>query len=563
MEQNQPQPSAPAAHNRLEYRPPKRAWNVWDYAWFIVKNIVGWLLVIGAMPAGLALPGPGGFPLFVIGFAMVSFPGKRKLTSRVLRGKPVDRRGRIYRFFVGTVAVLAPIGPVGWLFHRTWPFFPEGTPKITLAIMAYLCAVVLIWIFGIHGVHIINLGLSFVPRLRRRVRPWLRRRGLDLLPPRRRKRLLRRGQVADPDADDQEILEFAENHHRRVRRAWSWFRPWLLNTLRLGLVLLIFWKMLEPVHRHWSGVSDRILATNWWLFAVAALMFSVFLFTFCATNWRWILIGFGHRLPVAAATRIWAMSELARYVPGAIWQVVGRVYLARPYGVGGAITSASQILEMAIMMLANVLVALTCISIAGMRQIPHEHRRWIFIAIGFLPVLVALLHPKVFYGLMNWLMAKFKRPPIPQALRKRQLALLVLWTILGLLWESLAIWILTSSVLHLPIGKWYVLAGAWCLAWTMGFSLGSVAPGGIGVREGVLVITLQFLLGPQWAAKNLPDPSLLPALAAYVAVLLRLWTLSGELFMAGLAFLADYKGACGLPGAPGRLPVVAKVSDAR
>ena len=53
--------------------------------------------------------------------------------------------------------------------------------------------------------------------------------------------------------------------------------------------------------------------------------------------WRRILIGFGHYLPVAPATRIWSTSELARYLPGVIWQVAGRVYLVKPYGVRGSV----------------------------------------------------------------------------------------------------------------------------------------------------------------------------------------------------------------------------------
>ena len=38
--------------------------------------------------AGPLVPGPGGIPLFLIGFTLISFPGKRRLTARVLRGTP-------------------------------------------------------------------------------------------------------------------------------------------------------------------------------------------------------------------------------------------------------------------------------------------------------------------------------------------------------------------------------------------------------------------------------------------------------------------------------------------
>ena len=39
--------------------------------------------------AGPLVPGPGGIPLFLIGFALITFPGKRRLTARVLRGRPI------------------------------------------------------------------------------------------------------------------------------------------------------------------------------------------------------------------------------------------------------------------------------------------------------------------------------------------------------------------------------------------------------------------------------------------------------------------------------------------
>ena len=47
----------------------------------------------------------------------------------------------------------------------------------------------------------------------------------------------------------------------------------------------------------------------------------------------------------------------AEYVPGVIWQVAGRAYLAKPYGVSKTVCAfaASQILELTIFLLANIL----------------------------------------------------------------------------------------------------------------------------------------------------------------------------------------------------------------
>ncbi len=39
----------------------------------------------------------------------------------------------------------------------------------------------------------------------------------------------------------------------------------------------------------------------------------------------------------------------------------------------------------------------------------------------------------------------------------------------------------------------------------------------------------------------------------FLGLLLRLWTILGELMLSGVAYVLDYKGAIGRPDAPGRM----------
>ena len=84
-----------------------------------------------------------------------------------------------------------------------------------------------------------------------------------------------------------------------------------------------------------------------------------------------------YRVPLAPAVRIWSTSELARYLPGVIWQVVGRIYLVKPYGVRGSHCSASQVLELVIFLLANMLVAVACLVWLGIKSMDGLAERWI------------------------------------------------------------------------------------------------------------------------------------------------------------------------------------------
>jgi uncharacterized membrane protein YbhN (UPF0104 family) len=333
---------------------------------------------------------------------------------------------------------------------------------------------------------------------------------------------------------------------------WKTSAPWLRRLAGVAITIAIFAWMLRPVLEKWDQVGQRVRAINWGLFALASVMFAMFLFTFRVISWRTILSGFGHRLPFPAATRIWSTSELARYLPGVIWQVVGRVYLVKPYGVSGTVCSTSQVLELVVFLLANILVALSCLMFFAYRMHGHA-QNYLWLTAALVPLLLMLLHPKVFYTLLRKYAAWRGKQLPPVRVRGKTLTLLAAWAILGLLWQSLALWILVHDPLGLPREKWWVVAGSYCLAWCAGF-IAVWAPGGLGVREFVFVTAMTFALPPR-IQQQFGDEAVLYGFLAFMGIVLRLWTIAGELILTGAAYFADYRGALGRPDAPGRVAV--------
>ncbi|MGE5610896.1 MAG: hypothetical protein ACM359_16720 [Bacillota bacterium] len=158
------------------------------YTWLILKNLIGWTLILLSLVAGPLVPGPGGIPLFLIGFALVNFPGKRKLTARVLRGRRFPLKQRTFLLVItGGSLVLAAL--LLWLFglRADWleRLYQQGLLAKTLI---YLLAVVILGAASCGAVLLVNLLLRVIPPIRRRVRPWLRKHRIRLLPPRRRRR---------------------------------------------------------------------------------------------------------------------------------------------------------------------------------------------------------------------------------------------------------------------------------------------------------------------------------------------------------------------------------------
>ena len=87
---SQPDPTRaePNVAHTLDHRghPYRRPSVFANWFWFILKNVIGWILILTAMVMGPLVPGPGGLPVFFIGFGLITFPGKRRITARILSG---------------------------------------------------------------------------------------------------------------------------------------------------------------------------------------------------------------------------------------------------------------------------------------------------------------------------------------------------------------------------------------------------------------------------------------------------------------------------------------------
>jgi hypothetical protein len=76
----------------------------------------------------------------------------------------------------------------------------------------YALAIVASWFLTLFAVLLLNAILKILPHIRRKVRPWLRDHGINLLPPRRKPR----SQFAPPQPpDDQQIVQFNHPHLSR------------------------------------------------------------------------------------------------------------------------------------------------------------------------------------------------------------------------------------------------------------------------------------------------------------------------------------------------------------
>ncbi len=119
-------------------------------------------------------------------------------------------------------------------------------------------------------------------------------------------------------------------------RKWLW---WALQIVVAGVVVMMVWGALS---RNWAEFrSLRVtlaLKPGWIALALLPILLS---YASSIEVWRRLLAGWAQHLAYLQAARVWLVSNLGRYIPGAIWSVAGFVVLAQRTGVAAWAAGAS------------------------------------------------------------------------------------------------------------------------------------------------------------------------------------------------------------------------------
>ena len=126
--------------------------------------------------------------------------------------------------------------------------------------------------------------------------------------------------------------------------------------LQIGLAVVVFGFLVLTVIDQWSEIqSEGVHFHVLWL--IPALIILPLYFVLTAYGWDLILRSLGYRIGFGRAQVAWGQPLLARYVPGSILYVLGRVLLSERAGVPRRISVASIVYEQAISATSAIVVA--------------------------------------------------------------------------------------------------------------------------------------------------------------------------------------------------------------
>lgn len=285
----------------------------------------------------------------------------------------------------------------------------------------------------------------------------------------------------------------------RPRLNWLRFLGWLLT---LAAFAIIGHWLVQQETSVWRIVVH--LQPGW--LTLALLLFLLW-FYLRAVAWDLIsrLHGFGEGRQVNL--RLWAQSELMRYVPGNVWSVAARYRGATEGGVSRGGSAQALALE-ALLQLSGAAIVAGWFWLGGLAKLA---------ALGLFIIL-----PFVLPIALPWLWRLLRRSstlPVvsTQAINKLLGLYTLVWLIFGL--ANAALYQAFDS---LPVIGVSALIGLNVVAWLIGF-LSFITPMGLGVREVVIV--------------QLFAPLVASGPASVVAVVSRLWLIVSELVFFGVATL--------------------------
>jgi len=260
--------------------------------------------------------------------------------------------------------------------------------------------------------------------------------------------------------------------------SWKW---WTLQVVLIVAVLALLGRSLA---RHWDefrAVQFPVRLHAGWI-GLAAL---VVLLTYAVLIAAWkAVIAQGHRLPYLRAVRVWTLSNLGRYLPGKIWSVAGLAVLAAREGIPGWAAVAAAVAMQAIALGSGVAVVAAAVpgSLAGARLAGAAAVAVLTIVMLVSPAAVALT-------------GRLIRRDDLRALPVASVAFAGAATALAWVGYGVAFWCLARGTLGVTTLHLGTATGVFAAGYLAGL-LAFFAPGGVGVRELVLIPLLTPSAGP-------------------------------------------------------------------
>lgn len=295
--------------------------------------------------------------------------------------------------------------------------------------------------------------------------------------------------------------------------------------ISFSVIALIFYFLGKSLFSNWQQVKEYQFSFNCFYLAISFIFLAIGLLS-RGLVWKKIInfLQPDNDLKWKEAVRIDVYSQLGRYLPGKIFGVVGKVYLARNKNILSKNLYLSVIYVVLFHPTAAFLLSLFLIGFFFDYDV-NFHNFYLICSISVIAGLIAI-HFRLFQHLITLFMTKIIKKPIQFDfdLNWLQKLKIVFYFSIVEFFMGLGFFCLINSITFLPVQNLLSIVGIYIAAGVLGFAA-FFSPGGLGVREGVLILFLH--------------PFFPLNIAILISLLARIWATITEVSLAGGFYFLD------------------------
>ena len=310
---------------------------------------------------------------------------------------------------------------------------------------------------------------------------------------------------------DDEAHGASAHRHPLVRRA--------LQIGRVALILAVLTGVVYAMISEWDGVvaTFRRLGA---LEIIGAVLCVVVGLICGAKTWQQQLAAMGTKVKFTSAAQVNLVGQLGKYLGSGALAILLQAQLGKRF----KIPRARALVALMIAVGISIVTALS-LAVFIAARLAEEYGNWLWItAVG--PVALVMVYPPLLSWIANVVLKMMRRVPMTTPMLPRPVAASVGWAYASWFAFGLHLWLVSGAIAHQTLSGFISCIAAMALAMAAG-SVAFILPGGIGVREAIIVAALA------------PIASVQQALA--IALASRILFSFGELASAGSAALISWR----------------------
>lgn len=248
---------------------------------------------------------------------------------------------------------------------------------------------------------------------------------------------------------------------------------WIFLLIALAALL---WVIIQNL----DSLIEALVQLPAWIVAASLVLSVVYVF-FTLWSWRTILADLGSPLGWNASIQLFGISQIGKYIPGGVWNIVAAAQIGRDYQIPARRSATAMTLAVFISLLSGTGIGvITVLGTSVTLQVPT----WLIVLL--LLALIAFLTPPVLNRLIALGFKILKRPAPEHPITAKGLIMSTLLAVVAWCVAGVQVWLLAVGFgMELSVSGVLLSIGAYALAWVVGF-LVMFIPAGTGVRESVL-----------------------------------------------------------------------------